>query len=198
MGVDPVGFQEDNLHSFNRYAYANNNPYRYVDPDGRYAFLVSMALYALTALSAALTVQTIWHGNGGSRQGNVEIGTLSFPGHDIGHPNSWNVGQMHNEGTDAGGETLRFPDRELPKDSRTGRPVADPEAEGAYTQLGQREGRKGTYDQAREFDARGNPVRDIDFTDHGRPQNHTNPHQHDFIPNPTGGTPRHGPAKPLW
>jgi RHS repeat-associated protein len=34
MGIDPVGFQEGNLHSFNRYAYANNNPYRFVDPDG--------------------------------------------------------------------------------------------------------------------------------------------------------------------
>lgn len=32
MGIDPVAFQEDNIHSFNRYAYANNNPYRYVDP----------------------------------------------------------------------------------------------------------------------------------------------------------------------
>ena len=37
MGVDPVGFQENNIHSFNRYAYANNNPYKYVDPDGRTA-----------------------------------------------------------------------------------------------------------------------------------------------------------------
>jgi hypothetical protein len=32
-----VGVQEDNIHSFNRYAYANNNPYRYVDPDGQVA-----------------------------------------------------------------------------------------------------------------------------------------------------------------
>ncbi|MCG7539172.1 hypothetical protein EXT48_18900 [Pseudoalteromonas sp. CO348] len=29
---DPLGFRD--VHSFNRYAYANNNPYKYVDPDG--------------------------------------------------------------------------------------------------------------------------------------------------------------------
>ena len=40
MGVDPVGYQEANIHSSNRYAYANNNPYKYVDPDGRSAVSV--------------------------------------------------------------------------------------------------------------------------------------------------------------
>jgi RHS repeat-associated protein len=35
MGVDPVTFQAGNYHSFNRYAYGSNNPYKYVDPDGR-------------------------------------------------------------------------------------------------------------------------------------------------------------------
>ncbi|WP_295033660.1 RHS repeat-associated core domain-containing protein, partial [Shewanella sp.] len=30
---DPIGFRD--IHSFNRYAYANNNPYKYTDPDGR-------------------------------------------------------------------------------------------------------------------------------------------------------------------
>ncbi|MFT4810649.1 MAG: hypothetical protein ACI9LX_004017 [Paraglaciecola sp.] len=29
---DPIGFRD--VHSFNRYAYANNNPYKYVDPNG--------------------------------------------------------------------------------------------------------------------------------------------------------------------
>ncbi len=32
--ADPVRFDESNIHSFNRYAYANNNPYAYIDPDG--------------------------------------------------------------------------------------------------------------------------------------------------------------------
>ncbi|MNF84422.1 hypothetical protein D3C84_667830 [compost metagenome] len=35
LAVDPASVQEDVPSSFNRYAYANNGPYRYVDPDGR-------------------------------------------------------------------------------------------------------------------------------------------------------------------
>ena len=36
-GIDPVKWQESNIHSFNRYAYASNNPYGNVDRDGRNA-----------------------------------------------------------------------------------------------------------------------------------------------------------------
>ena len=35
LSNDPVGFTSENPTSFNRYAYANNSPYRFVDPDGR-------------------------------------------------------------------------------------------------------------------------------------------------------------------
>ena len=41
MSVDPVGalqhINQGNVQGFNRYAYANNNPYKYTDPDGRIA-----------------------------------------------------------------------------------------------------------------------------------------------------------------
>ncbi|EPY1675372.1 RHS repeat-associated core domain-containing protein, partial [Salmonella enterica subsp. enterica] len=90
------------------------------------------------------------------------------------------------------------PDRPLPRD-KYGNPIPDVDA--PHTQLGTKSGRKGDYTQAREwgYDENGNlvPKRDIDFTDHGRPNEHPNPHQHDYIPNPSGGTSQHGPARPM-
>ncbi len=81
-----------------------------------------------------------------------------------------------------------FPNRRLPRDPG-GKPTPDPEAiNRAHTQLGTEIGSKGPYPQAREFDENGNHLKDIDFTNHGRPKLHTNPHQHRYIPNPTGGS----------
>lgn len=59
MGVDPVGFQTDNLHSFNRYTYANNNPYRYVDPDGEFAIFAIPFAQFLFAATAALVAGAV-------------------------------------------------------------------------------------------------------------------------------------------
>lgn len=88
------------------------------------------------------------------------------------------------------------PDRPLPRDPHTKEPA--PETDAPHTELGTRDGDHGKYPQAREFDGEGKWKRDIDFTDHGRPQNHDCPHQHEYLPNPTGGTPKRDPfGKPV-
>ncbi|MFG3349365.1 RHS repeat-associated core domain-containing protein [Streptomyces sp. NPDC048018] len=90
-----------------------------------------------------------------------------------------------------------FPARSLPR-NKHGEPVGDPAADGyPHTVLGQKKGRRETYAQAREFDAEGKPVKDVDFTDHGRPRDHDDPHQHPYNENSTGGSRSRGEAEPL-
>ncbi|WP_341581978.1 RHS repeat-associated core domain-containing protein [Marinobacter metalliresistant] len=60
-GIDPVKWHETNIHSFNRYAYGNNNPYSYADPDGELAFPIVpvLGVMALEALGIGLEVATM-------------------------------------------------------------------------------------------------------------------------------------------
>lgn len=53
-GVDPREVDADNLHSFNRYAYAANSPYRYVDPDGNTPLDIAFLAYDLGKLGVAM------------------------------------------------------------------------------------------------------------------------------------------------
>jgi hypothetical protein len=64
MSVDPVLTDNNTGASFNRYVYANNSPYKYIDPDGRIAFLalvpialkiIDISITALEVYSAAQT-----------------------------------------------------------------------------------------------------------------------------------------------
>lgn len=74
MGVDPVDFQTDNLHSFNRYTYANNNPYKFIDPSGEYAELgLEVASLALGVFSFQKNVDA---GNYGAAA--VDAGGVAF------------------------------------------------------------------------------------------------------------------------
>lgn len=63
--VDPAPVSLDNLRSFGRYHYANNNPIIYKDPDGRAAIFAIPAAYAgIVALTAGINaaIQKIMHG----------------------------------------------------------------------------------------------------------------------------------------
>lgn len=53
LGIDPVDYKDGNLHSFNRYAYGNNNPIKFRDPDGAYAEA------ALEAVSLAVGLDSL-------------------------------------------------------------------------------------------------------------------------------------------
>jgi hypothetical protein len=44
MVNDPVGFDAEGPMTFNRYSYADNNPYKFVDPDGKETHIVGIDL----------------------------------------------------------------------------------------------------------------------------------------------------------
>jgi len=52
---DPVGFT-GNPHSFNRYSYVNNNPYKYTDPDGKLAMLIPAIPFIAEAIGATIAI----------------------------------------------------------------------------------------------------------------------------------------------
>lgn len=58
IGMDPLGFTTDNVQSFNRYAFANNNPYKYVDPDGNQP-LIAIASNSIAAVIGVITGSAI-------------------------------------------------------------------------------------------------------------------------------------------
>jgi RHS repeat-associated protein len=47
LSIDPVTTDTNTGSSFNRYAYANNSPYKYIDPDGRDAIAVAFPDYKI-------------------------------------------------------------------------------------------------------------------------------------------------------
>lgn len=104
MGIDPVGFQEDNLHSFNRYTYTNNNPYKYVDPDGNYAFLIQPMMYLATALAAAFTAHTVLKGGGANGAGEFGHGGSNLTGNSLFGTPTW-TSAKNESASDAGGKT---------------------------------------------------------------------------------------------
>jgi RHS repeat-associated protein len=54
LSIDPKEADPSDLHSLNRYAYANNNPYRYVDPDGHTP--VDLAFFAIDAVKLGMAI----------------------------------------------------------------------------------------------------------------------------------------------
>jgi RHS repeat-associated protein len=105
MGIDPLDFREDNLHSFNRYAYANNNPYKYVDPDGKDALEISAMFTLAVAMLVSVFVTSLT--GGGNKEGGDNAGALgagNYSGAAIDPTAQMNNGKVHAEETKSDGQ----------------------------------------------------------------------------------------------
>lgn len=192
----------------NLYAYAKNNPYRYTDHNGLFAFPI-IFIPALIEISFAGAVSWI--------SANALIGTLlgtalgvgvyqidkaiNKDDSDIALNNEAVIEEVETEKKKKKSDARQnipdtyVHDRPLPKDKKK---IHLPDTDVPHTQLGTKKGEKGYYPQAREYGYNGELIRDIDFTDHGRAKLHPSPHQHSWDNNPSGGSKRRSEdAKPL-
>ncbi len=194
LSIDPVTAYEQPVGQFNRYRYANSNPYKFTDPDGQSATLLIpiVVIPIVVATTYYATTSSEQRADLGNKLESAVRGVFQKSESTPQQPALQGDGSIASEGASGN----RFPDRALPT-KPSGEPAPDPDAGGPHTQLGQKEGRNGKYDQAREFDGQGRPVKTIDFTDHGRPGSHTSPHEHPYESNGTGGTPSRAKARPL-
>lgn len=102
LSIDPVTTDANSGSSFNRYAYANNSPYKYLDPDGRNPLLIAMGVGALVGGSIDIAGQLIstghvdWGVNGvlGAAAVGAQFGVLGAIGGSISRDSA--TGQVSN------------------------------------------------------------------------------------------------------
>lgn len=81
LSVDPAPVSWENPHLFNRYSYANNNPYRYVDPQGELPiFVIAYGIYKVGsfAYDAYTTYETVNDPNATDAEKALAVGTFAL------------------------------------------------------------------------------------------------------------------------
>jgi RHS repeat-associated protein len=185
IGEDPLGFAAGDV---NLHAYVANSPVNAIDPTGEFG-LGGCAIGAGMALVPHLP--DLMAGRGKIPLRDMTIGCVLG---GVGIPPLLRRLPRFMRPSGARPGTYR-PPNPLPRGPNG---EFAPSSPYPHTQLGSRIGQRGQYTVAREFGPNGRPIRDIHFTNHGRPNvpGHVNPHQHQWLPNPSGGTPVRGPAQP--
>jgi uncharacterized protein RhaS with RHS repeats len=99
LSIDPVTTDANNGGSFNRYAYANNSPYKYVDPDGRLAFLLPLIPYIVGGGTVAVVGHYVLPGR------QMREDTARAVGNAILNSGSGDKGNTNQSGTSSGGKS---------------------------------------------------------------------------------------------
>ena len=193
--TDPAGF----IDRMNLYGYVKNNPYRYTDPNGLFAFplifLPAVFEISFAGIVSWISVEAIIDAVVGA---TVGIGiyqidkAINNDGSDIAFNNEAIVEEVETEkgkrkGSD--NKTKGGP----PRDPKTQDYLPDLAAEGnCHTTFETRNGKSAPYTQGATFDAKGKFSERIDVTNHGR-SDHSCPH----FPTATSPNSANSPAKPI-
>jgi len=79
-GIDPMPVNPNDYRTFNRYNYGFNNPYKYVDPDGRLPVLIPVAIWvakALTVTGVGVSSYTVGSNGYAVYSGRKSVGEAS-------------------------------------------------------------------------------------------------------------------------
>jgi RHS repeat-associated protein len=182
-GIDPVGFEDQNPMTFNRYSYVNNNPYKYVDPNGESAALAycfggpvgCLIGIAVTIVVADYTIGAVNDNYGGGSSDSL--------------PDPLTPVRSESSSEDSDGDSF---DTENPN---TSNPI-----EGEPGSCSECNNSKGKKKQRRYYGEDGYPNKDIDYDHaHGNgDDNSGSPHAHDWDRPADGSPPTHknrGPAR---
>jgi uncharacterized protein RhaS with RHS repeats len=178
LTTDPAGFAD----GMNLYVFNHNNPLRYIDKDGRFAFAIPLIMLAF-GTEVVITTTTISAIAGAFVGAALAYGTyeglkyldqqISESSHDYALANQA-VEEKEKKGR------RRGKDNEMkggpPRNPKTADYLPDPAAEGSlHTTFGTGQGSYGPYTQGATFDEKGKFKRRTDVTDHGR-RDHPNLH----------------------
>nr|WP_281176379.1 RHS repeat-associated core domain-containing protein [Gynuella sunshinyii] len=196
ISPDPVGVPDAAVTGVNRFHYGLDNPLAYTDPESPLAILGGgLVLYGAweagwafgEAINNILNDPSTVLQELGKAAGTASLGLVTRKLEKFIPKGFWG------RGTKKAKPGSYTPDRQLPTDGRDYIPDSDL----PHTQLGRSKPKYGSEPQARTwgYDDSGNliPKKDIDFTDHGFPDQHYwVPHQHRLVPNNPKTAPRGG------
>ncbi|GAA0756996.1 hypothetical protein GCM10009107_36140 [Ideonella azotifigens] len=215
LTADPEPVNTKDGSNFNRYWYANNNPYRFTDPDGRlscadmggncqsFGSLPSRQTTLVTAGAVlggtvgavgATACTTLTGGICGLGAPTIVVASITggaLVGGLINNAASWLEDVLLNEGTNSEN-----------KPKNTVSPGTSNPMEGEPGSTSTSNNSKGNKNQVRTYGTDGWPEKDVDYDhSHGKGRNNVgSPHAHDWGRPAGGGRPTQadrGPARPL-